>query len=82
MACGRLLPRYALWLAIHEDGADPEALSRHQAVDFCTRGLPAFLRSHGGELAPRAARRLRREVGRFDPGRPTPYERFARLGTG
>jgi hypothetical protein len=80
VAAGRRLPRFALWMACHEAGLDPEALSRDGALRFCRAELPAFLAASGLALAPREARRLLREVARFDPTRPTPYERFAALG--
>jgi hypothetical protein len=79
VAAGRLLPRFELWMACHELGLDPEALTREQAVGFCRSQLPGFLAGLGLGLAPRAARRLEREVSRFDPRHPTPYERFAGL---
>lgn len=79
VAVGRRLPRYELWLALHERGADPEALSRRDAVAFCREALAGFARERGCELRPRAARRLERELSRFDPAHPTPYERFGRF---
>jgi hypothetical protein len=79
VAAGRLLPRFALWMACHEVGIDPEVLTREQAVAFCRSHLPAFLAAQGLALDPGPARRLEREVSRFDPRHPTPYERFARL---
>jgi len=77
VAAGRLLPRFELWMACHEVGLDPESLTREQAIAFCHGHLPAFLAALGLALAPRSARRLEREVSRFDPRHPTPYERFA-----
>jgi len=76
---GRVVPRYALWLALREAGLDPEQLTREQALGFCRRHLAVLLAGLGLALAPRPARRLERELGRFDPARPTPYERAARL---
>lgn len=76
---GVLVPRYALWLRVREVGADPERLTRDEALAFCRRHLPAFLEERGLLLAQRPARRLEREIGRFDPARPTPYERAARV---
>jgi hypothetical protein len=76
---GRLVPRYALWLGLREAGVDPERLTRDQALAFCRERLPAFLAARGLRLAPRPARRLERELRRFDPVRPTPYEQAARL---
>jgi hypothetical protein len=74
------VPRYALWLRLHEEGFDPEALGRAEALAFCAEPLGRFLEELGLELAPRRLRRLRRTLGRFDPGRPTPYERIAESG--
>ena len=79
VAVGCRLPRLALWLALHDGGCDPESLSREQALAFCRSGLARFLAEQGLALAPRARRRLERELHRYDPARPTPYERFAAL---
>jgi hypothetical protein len=76
---GELVPRYALWLRMRESGADPDRLTRDEALAFCRRHLSAFLHERGLALARRPARRLEREIGRFDPTRPTPYERAARV---
>ena len=76
---GRLVPRYALWLSLREAGLDPELLTRDQALAFCRQRLAAFLAAQGLRLAPRPARRLERELRRFDPGRATPYEHAARI---
>jgi len=76
---GRVVPRYALWLRLRESGIDPERMSREQALAFCRRDLAGFLGELGLALARRPARRLEREIGRFDPARPTPYERAARV---
>lgn len=77
VAVGALIPRYPLWLRLHELGADPEALSRQQAVDFCRGPLIHFLVDRGYWLSPRARRRLVRTVERFDPDRPTPADRLS-----
>jgi hypothetical protein len=79
VAADRLLPRFELWMEFHEAGLDPEALSRAAVVDCGRARLPGFLATRGLGIAPRAARRLEREVARFDPRHPTPYERFAAL---
>lgn len=78
LALDRPIPRYPLWLYLHEVGYDPELLTRREAVEFCERYLDFFLARHGAALAPRRARRLLRQVERFDPTFPTPEERFAR----
>jgi hypothetical protein len=76
VAVGARVPRYALWLQIHEQGMDPEALSRSAALAFCRGPLPDFLAERGYALAERERRRLLRSVARFDAERPTPEERF------
>jgi len=80
VAAGRRLPRYELWMAFHDAGFDPERLTAAEALSFCRRQLPGFLAERGVALAPQAERRLHREMSRFDPRHPTPYERFASLG--
>lgn len=72
-------PRYALWLGLHDLGWDPDALTREQAAAFCDGPLRRLLAERGIALAPRAERRLRRAVARFDPRVTTPEEHFARL---
>lgn len=71
--------RFALWLELREIGADPEQLAREDALAFCDARLERFLRARGLAVRPRAKRRLRRAVARFDPRLPTPYERLAAL---
>lgn len=82
VALDRLAPRYALWLHMGEVGLDPERLSRRDAVTFCAEHLTDFLADQGLRLADARRRRLAREVARFDPSRPTPYDHMARLGGG
>jgi hypothetical protein len=77
---GRAQPRYALWLAVHAVGLDPERLDRKDALTFLDVGLTPYLRSQGRrKLARRQSRRLRRSVARFDPGQPTPEEQLGLL---
>lgn len=78
LALDRAVPRWELWTALCEAGADPEHLSRRAAVAFCEEPLGSFLASHGLALPERRARRLRRRVARYDPSVPTPEEIFAR----
>ena len=77
VAVGCVLPRYALWLRMHESGLNPEHLSREQALAFCDAPVTAFLGERGLALPSRARRRLLREIQRFDPNVLSPYERFA-----
>ena len=77
LALGESVPRYRLWLRIHEEGFDPEWLARSQALAFCEAPLERFLEELGLELRPRHLRRLRRAVDRFDPEILRPYERIA-----
>lgn len=80
VALERRVPRYALWLELHERGVDPEQLGREDAIAFCREGLEAFLAARGWALGRRARRRLEREIARFQPALPTPYERMERFG--
>lgn len=79
VAIGARVPRYALWLRIHEYGWNPDRLSREQAVSFCGTPLSSFLATRGLRLRTRGQRRLRREMERYDPAIPTPYERMERF---
>jgi len=82
VAAGLRLPRYDLWLALHEFGADPESLSRVDAIRFCDESLPRFLRQRGIALSRRATRGLQVQIERYDPAVPSPYEHFEALGAG
>ena len=77
VAVGARIPRYPLWLRLHDLGSDPEDLSRDQAVDFCEGALVHFLVDHGFWLSPRARRKLVKIVSRFDPDRPSPSDQLA-----
>jgi hypothetical protein len=79
LALGRPVPRYALWLRVHEAGLDPEDLSRDEAAAFCGGPLADFLHEQGFALGARGRRRLERSVRRYDPSLPTPEEHFARF---
>lgn len=73
------IPRYPLWLHLHELGWDPEGLTLQAVQSFCEGPLVEFLASRGLVLRPQELRRIRRAVSRFDPAIPTPYERMAEL---
>ena len=79
VAIGGRIPRYALWLRMHEHGWNPDDLSRDQVVLFCGTPLSGFLAARGLRIRARALRRLQREMERYDPALPTPYERMARF---
>lgn len=80
LAVGAAVPRFPLWVALRERGADPERLSRAEAVTFCAEGLEPFLRDRALALPPsRVRRRLARRVERFDARYPTPEERLQAL---
>lgn len=79
VAIGVRVPRYPLWLRMHEQGFNPDDLSREDVVSFCGTSLSGFLASRGLHIGERARRRLQRQMERFDPAVPTPYERMARL---
>ncbi len=77
VAVGIAIPRYPLWLHLHENGADPEALSRDAAIDFCEGPLQHFLADRGFRLSLREKRQLLKRVTRFDPEQPSPADRLA-----
>jgi hypothetical protein len=79
VAVGQRIPRYALWLRLHEYGWNPDALSREHAISFCGTPLSSFLATRGLRLRASRQRRLRREMERYDPAIPTPYERMERF---
>ena len=79
VALGVAIPRFALWMEIHERDIDPEHLTREAAMAFCDGPLESFLHQCGLSLSPRALRRLHRKIEKYDPTIPTPYERFAAL---
>jgi hypothetical protein len=79
LVVGRRISRYRLWLSFHELGWDPERLSRETALSFCGVPLTRYLAGQGIRISARGRRRLSREVQRFDPSVPTPYERMARI---
>jgi hypothetical protein len=77
VAIGSRVPRYALWLRMHEYGWNPDRLTREQAVAFCGVPLSSFLATRGLRLRSWRQKRLLREMERFDPALPTPYDRVA-----
>ena len=79
VACGRLVPRFRLWMALREAGADPDRLRRRDALAFCERGLTDFLAAEGLALSRWRRRRLVRAVRFFDPATTTPEEILARI---
>ncbi len=79
VAIGAKIPRYDLWLRIHEYGWNPDQLTRGEAVSFCGVPLSSFLATRGLRLRASRQRQLKREMQRFDPSMPTPYQRVERL---
>jgi hypothetical protein len=79
VAAGELVPRYALWLRLHELGWDPVRLEHKHVVAFLDRHLASFLDEHDLRVAPRALRRLRKRLQRHDPARATPEEILERI---
>lgn len=76
---GEAVPRFPLWIFVHEQGLDPERLGRDELLGLCDGPLQRFLADRGRALPPRAERRLARRLARFDPRHPAPEEIFARL---
>jgi len=79
VALGVAVPRFDLWMELHEWNIDPERLTREETIAFCEGLLESFLHERGLFLRPRALRRLCRKVAKYNPIIPTPYERFAAL---
>jgi hypothetical protein len=81
VSIGAWIPRYALWLHLHELGWDPESLSQADAVAFCDGPLDRFLTDRGYRLSSRARRRLRASLVKYDQY-PLPHERLASWSRG
>lgn len=79
VSIGSWIPRYALWLHLHDLGWNPESLSQTDALAFCDGPLDAFLADRGYRLSRRAHRRLRASLARCNPY-PLPHERLASWG--
>ncbi len=79
MAVGQLVPRYGLWLRLHELGWDPATLSSESLLSFCDHHLASFLGEHDLALCERKRRSLRKRLRRFDPRYPSPEETMVRL---
>jgi hypothetical protein len=79
VALGVAIPRFGLWMELHECNMDPERLTQEEAMAFCDGPLESYLHRRGLSLRRRALRRLCRKVRKYDPSIATPYERFAAL---
>ena len=71
ISVGVRLPRYALWLQLHDLGLDPEHLRLVDALAFCDGPAETFLADRGHTLSRRDHRKLRKSMARFDPIRAT-----------
>jgi hypothetical protein len=74
VAVGTRIPRYALWLHLHDLGWNPEALKPADVLTFCDGPMESFLADLGFRLSRRARNRLRKSLEKFDPLRPLPHE--------
>jgi len=79
VSIGKRVPRYALWLELHDLGWNPESLQVTEALAFCDGPMEAFLANRGMRISRRARKRLRKDLANFDPSRPLPQEIFERL---
>ncbi len=79
VSIGKRVPRYALWLELHDLGWNPESLRIADALAFCDGQMDGFLADRGLKISRRARNRLRRELANFDPTRPRPQEIFERI---
>ncbi len=79
VSIGKRVPRYALWLELHDLGWNPESLRVAEALTFCDGPMEGFLTDRGLKISRRARKRLRGELAKFDPTRPLPQEILERL---
>ena len=79
VAIGKRVPRYALWLELHDLGWNPESLRVTEALAFCDGPMDGFLTDREMQISKHARNRLRRELAKFDPTRPLPQEILDRL---
>ena len=70
LVVGSRIPRYRLWLRLHEHGCDPDRLTSAMASVFCDGPLAGFLAENGLRISRRKVRRLRAAIERFDPETP------------
>ena len=70
VSVGIRIPRYALWLRLHDLGLNPEALRLADVLAFCDGPVDTFLADRGYTLSRRARRKLRKSLAKFDPIRP------------
>ena len=76
VAAGVRVPRFELWMELHELGWNPEKLTVEQALAYLDGPLRSFLARRGLGTTPRARRRMRRAIERFSPKHPSPSERL------
>jgi hypothetical protein len=74
VSVGTRIPRYALWLHLHDRGWNPEALKTADVLAFCDGPMESFLADRGFSLNQRAKNRLRKSLAKFDPLHPQPHE--------
>ncbi len=79
VSIGKRVPRYSLWLELHDLGWDPESLQVTEALAFCDGSMEGFLTERGMKISQRARTRLRKDLAKFDPTRPLPQEIFERI---
>ena len=73
------LHRYPLWIEMCNRDCNPESLSAADLLAFIDDGLDGCLADQGQALTPRARRKLRREMERYNPSHTTPYELMERI---
>jgi len=79
VSVGKRIPRYALWLELHDLGWNPESLQVTEALAFCDGPMEGFLSDRGLKISRRARNRLRKDLAKFDPTRALPQEIFERI---
>jgi hypothetical protein len=78
---GARLHRYQLWMDLCDHDCNPEDLTRRQLLAFIDDGLSGYLAGQRATLNDKVLRKLRREMERYDPHHPTPYEFMERLAS-
>lgn len=77
LAVGAPIPRFQLWMELHEYGWDPELLTRDAAIAFCQAPVHTFLASRRLRLSARASRILRRRIAQYDASAREPEDHLA-----
>jgi len=76
LVSGAGISRFRLWLYLRESGAEPDDLSRSDAIAFCRTGTREFAQQEGLQLTLWQRYRLLRRIAAFEPAHATPVDHF------